>query len=100
MASQGLLTPALVAGLTPHTFRASEMLQAICCLDKTDVTAEILLQTVRKKKYKNSRALVTYYFYLEFSIFLIQIHDRYFLRPIMAELPKMISNKRTVVLGP
>ena len=54
MASQGLLTPALVAGLTPHTFRASEMLQAICCLDKTDVTAEILLQTVRKKNTKTA----------------------------------------------
>ena len=56
MASQGLLTPALVAGLTPHTFRASETLQAICCLDKTDVTAEILLQTVRKKKIQKQQS--------------------------------------------
>ena len=48
MASWGLLTPALVAGLTPYNFRALETLRAICCLDKTDVTAEILLQTEKK----------------------------------------------------
>ena len=48
MAGWGLLTPALVAGLTPYNFRALEMLRAICCLDKTDVTAEILLQTEKK----------------------------------------------------
>ena len=52
MAGQSLLTPALVAGLTPCIFRALETLQAICCLDKTDVTAEILLQIIRKKKKK------------------------------------------------
>ena len=99
MAGQSLLTPALVAGLTPCIFRALETLQAICCLDKTDVTAEILLQIIRKKK-KTSRALFTYCFYLGYSIFLVQIHGRYFLGPAMAELPKMISNKKTVVLGP
>ena len=54
MASWGLLTPALVAGLTPYNFRALETLRAICCLDKTDVTAEILLQTEKKIQIQQS----------------------------------------------